>query len=171
MHLDPPARMKINSNVLIVGVVLVTGVIIAYREEALVHISSERIRAEHPDGTPPAPIPVHVTVDNFKFENYTLIPKTLDDHLNVLFPIGTPKAFIDKILVEKNGANCPDCANPKNPYAISNAFVVVHYYKKFIPVAGDTVSCRNEPELYVTVDYDKDLKLMSLKAGRVASCF
>src|SRR5579872_6782102 len=59
---------------------------------------------------PKAPPLAQVTPDTFRFENYGRQGTSLKRALEKLFPTGTPKQYVDSILVQRAGAACPSCA-------------------------------------------------------------
>lgn len=54
--------------------------------------------------------------DKFQFEDYTMSYCTRQDVLAKLFPVGTPKQFVDRVLVKAGGATSTASTQIKNKY-------------------------------------------------------
>ena len=103
---------------------------------------------------------------NFKYTDYSS-QKDLQESLREMFPVGTDKAQIDKVLVETAKGSI-ERYNHKHPsmvdkityrYGYDNIFrkIPIYIFKYAIPTPP-----KDWPSHYVSIDYDQNDKLLKL---------
>ena len=96
--------------------------------------------------------------EDFRFEYY----KNLQETLDLVFPVGTPKEFVDKILVGHAGATVWTEGKP-DPDIEGGTWY--HYHRSNLRYSWITLGAKGGWGCTVRIVYDKNQGLIMIKVG------
>jgi hypothetical protein len=92
--------------------------------------------------------------DKFRFEDYPGIPQ-MTEALKKLFPVGTPKEFVERVLVKAGGAEAKD-----NPEADKSSTRIQYYYESWYQFKGGSA-------INVSFDSNSTVSQVLLNGNRI----